>query len=100
MKIFIDSANIEEIEGALKRGFIKGVTTNPSLLAKEPKSSFEVHVGKIIDLINRYQPGIHLSIEVFSKDKDEILKQAQDFVKGFNYPQISIKVQVGWNEFQ
>src|SRR3989344_1177028 len=100
MKIFIDSANLLEIEEGLKRGFAKGITTNPSLLAKEPKSSFEGHVGKIINLINNYQPGIHLSVEVFSNDPKEILEQAQRFVKTFSYPQISIKVQVGWDELE
>ena len=53
MKIFIDTANLVDIEEALKRGFIKGVTTNPSLLAKEPKTKFEDHIGKIVDLIKK-----------------------------------------------
>lgn len=98
MKIFIDSANLTDLEEGLKRGFAQGITTNPSLLAKEPKSSFEGHVGKIIELIKKYQPGIHLSVEVFSKDPEEILKQAKKFVEQFSYPELSIKVQVGWNE--
>lgn len=98
MKIFIDSANLSDIEEGLKRGFASGVTTNPSLLAKEPKSSFEGHVGKIVELIQRYQPGIHLSVEVFSTDPDEILRQAKRFIEQFRYPKLSIKVQVGWNE--
>ena len=100
MKIFIDSANLVDLEESLKRGFAQGITTNPSLLAKEPKSSFEAHIGKILDLINKYQPGIHLSVEVFSTDKNEILRQAQQFIKEFSYPQISVKIQVGWNELE
>ena len=36
MKIFIDSGNIKEIEGLMPLGIIDGITTNPSLLAKEP----------------------------------------------------------------
>ena len=76
MKIFIDTANLEDIEEGLKRGFASGVTTNPSLLAKEPKASFEGHISKIVDLIKQYQPGAHLSVEVFSTDPDEILRQA------------------------
>ena len=98
MKIFIDSANLTDIEEGLKRGFAQGITTNPSLLAKEPKSSFEAHIGNIIGLIKKYQPGIHLSVEVFSRDPTTILEQAERFVKQFGYPQMSIKVQVGWNE--
>ena len=100
MKIFIDSANLTDIEEGLKRGFAQGITTNPSLLAKEQKSSFEKHIGKIIDLIKKYQPGLSLSVEVFSRDPQIILEQAQRFVKEFNYPQMSIKVQVGWNELE
>ena len=100
MKIFIDSASLSDIEPGLKKGFASGVTTNPSLLSKEPKSSFEEHIKKIIALINQHKPGAHLSVEVFSTDKDEILRQAQEFVKLFNYPQISIKIQVGWAELE
>ena len=100
MKIFIDSAHLSDIEEALKRGFLQGITTNPSLLSKEPKGSFEGHVEKIVALIKKYRPGIHLSVEVFSRDTEEILKQAREFVRQFNYPQISIKVQIGWNELE
>lgn len=100
MKIFIDSANLADIEKCLIRGFAHGITTNPSLLAKEPKTSFDLHIKKIIELIGKYQPGIHLSVEVFSKNQDEILKQAQKFVQEFNYPQISVKVHVGWDELE
>ena len=100
MKIFIDSAHLSDIEEALKRGFLQGITTNPSLLSKEPKGSFEEHVKKIIALIKKYRPGIHLSVEVFSTNPEEIMEQAQRFKKEFNYKQLSIKVQIGWNELE
>lgn len=98
MKIFVDTANLTEIEEALKRGFVQGITTNPSLLAKEPKSEFHQHIGKIIELIQRYASGIHLSVEVFSQDPSEILQQAKSFIRDFGYPELSVKVQIGWNE--
>jgi len=98
MKIFIDSANLQDIEEALKRGFVRGITTNPSLLAKEPKTKFEEHIGKIITLIQNYQPGISLSVEVFSREPQKILEQAKRFVKTFKYPELAIKVQIGWDE--
>ena len=100
MKIFVDTANLKDIEKALKRGFIDGVTTNPSLLAKEPKTQFEKHIGKIVELIKKYKDGVHLSVEVFSQDPKEILKQAKRFIKTFEYDSLSIKVQVGWNELE
>ncbi len=98
MKLFIDSANLQEIEEALKGGFVRGVTTNPSLLSKEPKAKFEEHIGKILDLINKHQPGISLSVEVFSTDPKEILSQAKGFVKTFGYDNLAIKVQIGLQE--
>jgi transaldolase len=98
MLIFIDTANLNDIEEALKRGFIRGVTTNPSLLAKEPKGNFNVHIGKIADLIKKYQPEAHLSVEVFSRDPKEILKQAIEFKRRFKLNGLSVKIQIGWNE--
>lgn len=104
MKIFVDTANLEEIATALKNWWIDGVTTNPSLLAKEPKGKFEEHIGKILDLISQYKRGAHLSVEVFSRDPKEILKQAQDFkelfARKFQAESLSVKVQIGWNELE
>lgn len=101
MHIFADTANLEEIREVLKRGFVRGITTNPSLLAKEPKSGFMDHVRKIVDLIYEYQQtGISLSVEVFSKDSQQIVEQAMGFISAVQYPELAIKVQVGWNELQ
>ena len=47
MKFFIDTANIEEIKEGLKLGMVDGVTTNPSLIAKE-KKGFDVVVKDIL----------------------------------------------------
>lgn len=100
MKFFLDSANLTEIESVLKRGLVRGVTTNPSILAKEPKGNFEVHVKKIIALLRKYGGDKHLSVEVFSRDPKEIVKQAKNFKKIFKYKHLSIKVQIGWNELE
>ena len=100
MKIFIDTANIHDINEALKRGFIRGITTNPSLLAKEEKGSYARHIKTIIEVIKSHYPiggGIHLSVEVFSQNYEEILRQADEF-KSWGYPRLSVKVQIGWQE--
>lgn len=99
MIFFVDSANLTEIEEALKRGF-SGVTTNPSIFAKEPKGDFMDHIGKIVDLIQKYRPGAHLSIEVFSQDAQEILRQSRRFAESFNLSGLAIKIQIGWNELE
>lgn len=97
MKIFIDSANLTEIEEALKRGFPRGITTNPSILAKEPKGDFKRHIEKIIGLLRKYQYDIPLSVEVFTHEANAMIEQGEDFVKSFDYPNINVKVPVGWD---
>ena len=100
MKIFIDSANLVEIEQALPRGFPRGITTNPSILAKEPKGDFKKHIEKIIGLIVKYNYQIPLSIEVFTNDSQEMVKQGEDFVKSFDYPHVNVKIPISWNGLQ
>lgn len=103
MEIFIDTANLFEIEEALKRGFVRGITTNPTLLSKEPKAGFIQHIGNIIEIIRFYRDGqddIHLSVEVFSRDTQEIVQQAMDFKKTFGYGNLSVKVPIGWDELE
>lgn len=104
----MDTANLDEIKAALDTGWVDGVTTNPSLLAKEPKGKFEEHIGKIIDTLQQYTTKDemifnklnrkHLSVEVFSRDPEQILEQAKRFQEDFDYPALSVKVQVGWKE--
>jgi transaldolase len=73
MKIFLDSANIDEIKAAKEWGLLDGVTTNPSLIAKEMKSgkAFKEIITKIL----METPG-PVSIEVIANDYDTMLKQA------------------------
>jgi transaldolase len=61
MKLFVDSANLAEIEESLARGFVAGITTNPSILAKEERTDFTEHIHKIIGLIRRYGREVPLS---------------------------------------
>lgn len=62
MKFFIDTANIEEIKEGLNLGMVDGVTTNPSLIAKE-KKSFEVVVKDILKNVEG-----PVSLEVVSQE--------------------------------
>ena len=113
MKIFIDTADLEDIRAALERGFIRGITTNPSLLAKEPKTHYLDHVGRIVDMIESYANQLMpLSVEVFSKNLPEIVKQAGEinlFVARRSAEfwgshreeaktKLSVKIQIGWDE--
>ena len=70
MKFFIDSANLDEIKKVAEWGLVDGVTTNPSLLAKEGKG-FKDTICAIADLIDG-----PISAEVVSTTTDEMLKEA------------------------
>src|SRR5438128_10921703 len=97
MKIFVDSANLGEIEEALQRGFPAGITTNPSILSKEEKGDFREHIKKIIGLIEKYGYDIPLSVEVFSTKPEEMVAEAEDLVRHFGaYRTLNIKVPIGW----
>jgi transaldolase len=96
MKLYLDTANIADIEQALDLGLIEGITTNPSLFAKEPKSDYIEHLKKIVDLANRYGGRHSLSVEVFSNDPKEMLTQGEQFVKELDYKHLRVKVQVSY----
>jgi len=75
MKFFIDTANIEEIKMGLELGLVDGVTTNPTLIAKEKKPFLEL-VTEILKLV----PG-PVSIEVTATDADGMVKEAKKYAK-------------------
>ena len=51
MKFFLDSANLNEIREAAETGLIDGVTTNPSLIAKEGGVDFKNHIAAICEIV-------------------------------------------------
>lgn len=99
MKFFIDTANLDDIEWGLKAGFIRGITTNPSILAKEPKGNYLAHLGKIVALMEEYIPpsqrdGFSLSVEVWSDEPSEIIRQAREFKETLKWKDLAIKVHI------
>ena len=101
MKLFVDSANLHDIEEALKRGFPKGITTNPSILSKEERRDFTRHIRDIIELLRRYDVSLPLSVELFTTDPLAMMAQVEQFLSDFgDYENLYIKVPVGWNELQ
>jgi transaldolase len=72
MKFFIDTANIEEIKEAHDMGMVDGVTTNPTLIAKEGRK-FEDIIKEICDIVDG-----PISAEVISVDTDGMVKEARE----------------------
>ena len=88
MKFFIDTANLNEIKSAQELGILNGVTTNPSLIAKEGingKDNILRHYKNICDIVDG-----DVSAEVISTDFEGIVKEGE-FLASLN-PQIVVKV--------
>ena len=75
MKFFLDTANVKEIQEAASLGLLDGVTTNPSLVAKEGRSFKEV----LIEICNIVDGPI--SAEVVSLEADAMVKEGKDLAK-------------------
>jgi len=71
MKFFIDTANIDEIKEANSMGMVDGVTTNPSLIAKEGRD-FEEIIKEICEIVDG-----PISAEVISLDTEGMLREAR-----------------------
>jgi len=71
MKFFVDTADIKQIEGLLPTGFVDGVTTNPSLIAKQGKDMKEI-IQAICSLVEG-----PVSVEVTAKDHVLMLKEGE-----------------------
>ena len=75
MKIFLDTANIDEIKEGASWGIVDGVTTNPSLIAREGRDFKEV-VKEICEIVDG-----PISAEVISEDSEGMISEARELVK-------------------
>lgn len=89
MKFFIDTANLEQIKEAKDLGILDGVTTNPSLMAKEGIQGAEAIKKHYQDICEIVQEG-DVSAEVLSTTFDEMIKEGEELAK-IN-PNIVVKI--------
>lgn len=76
MKFFLDTASLNEIREAASMGMIDGVTTNPSLVAKEGDVDFKGHMAAICEIVQG-----DVSVEVASVDYEGMLKEGREYAK-------------------
>lgn len=76
MKFFIDTANLEDIKKAEKLGVIDGVTTNPSLVAKEGDIDFKTRIKEICEVVDG-----PVSAEVIGLKTEDMVKEARELAK-------------------
>jgi len=74
MKFFLDTANLDEIRGAAAFGIADGVTTNPSLIAKEGNVDFKEHIAAICQIVSG-----PVSAECTSEDAEGMISQGRDY---------------------
>ena len=84
MKFFVDTANVDEIKQAKEMGMADGVTTNPTLVARE-KKPFHSLIKEICHIVEG-----PVSAEVISKEAQGMVKEAEDLAK--IAPNIAIKI--------
>ena len=72
MRIFLDTANIDQIRQAAQLGIVSGVTTNPSLVSKEATSDYETVIKTICSIITG-----PISAEVLAEDAESMIKEAR-----------------------
>ena len=99
MKIFIDSADIDEIKQAYEWGIADGVTTNPSLLkkavTKHKKKNKNLNLKNYINQILKIAKGSPVSLEVTETSKTGMLKQAKNIHKLFkSHKNVYIKIPI------
>jgi len=75
MRVFVDSADQQEIQNWLNQGVVDGVTTNPSIMFKDGVTDLEEGARKLAALLGD-RP---LSVEVTSNDREAMLKEAREF---------------------
>ena len=76
MKFFIDTANLQEIREAAAFGIADGVTTNPSLIAKEGDVDFKQHIAAICEIVQG-----PVSAEVTSTDTEGMLREGREYAR-------------------
>lgn len=85
MQIFLDSANLNEIREAASWGILSGVTTNPTLIAKEKGADFQSTIQEIASLVDG-----PISAETISLDAEGMVREGLDYAKW--HPNVIVKV--------
>lgn len=87
MQLFLDTASIDDVRAAARYGVISGVTTNPSLLAKEGGVSYRQRIQEIAAVIDG-----PISAECVSRKADDLLVEARELASW--HPNVVVKIPI------
>ncbi|MCS6806949.1 MAG: fructose-6-phosphate aldolase [Acidobacteriota bacterium] len=85
MKFFLDTANLNEIREAVSWGAIDGITTNPTLMAREGPVDFKQHIHTICTLVNG-----PVSAEVVATDAEGMMREGRELAR--IHPNVMVKI--------
>ncbi|GAB4443524.1 MAG: fructose-6-phosphate aldolase [Chloroflexi bacterium OHK40] len=85
MQLFLDTANLDEIREAASWGVLSGVTTNPTLIAREKGADFKATISEIAELVDG-----PISAETISLDADGMIREGVEFASW--HPNVIVKV--------
>lgn len=85
MQIYLDTANLDEIREAASWGILSGVTTNPTLIAREKGADFKSTISEIATLVDG-----PISAETISLEGEGMIKEGREFAKW--HPNVIVKV--------
>ncbi len=87
MRLFLDTANIDQIRDAAKMGILAGATTNPTLMSKESGVSYRERVVEICDVVKG-----PVSAECISRDLDGLLEEAREIAAWHKHVVVKIPI--------
>jgi transaldolase len=87
MQLFLDTASIDDVRAAARYGVISGVTTNPSLLAKEGGVSYRERVCEIASVVDG-----PISAECVSRKADDLVAEARELASW--HPNVVVKIPI------
>ena len=96
MKVFLDSARLGEIDAAVERRCVAGVTTNPTFLLDEAGRQPLAHLRRVVALLRPL--GLPLSVQVMTSSPPEMVEQAEVIRSELDYDRLVVKVPCGWDE--
>jgi transaldolase len=96
VKVFLDSVRFSEIEAAVGRRCVAGVTTNPTFLLEEAGARPLAHLRRVVELLRPF--GLPLNVQVMTTDPREMVRQADAIGAALDYRGLVVKVPCGWDE--
>lgn len=100
MDFFLDSADLTEIAEVCKRGFARGLTTNPTVLARQGDISAVGHLRRIVDLVRDHDDSWPVSVQVMTLKPSEMIRQAELLAESLSYKNLVVKIPCSWDSLE